>query len=207
MGPMMIGIYLCFMHAERGVTVEFSTLFKGFDQFGDALIATLIMIGISLVATIPAMFILFFITLGPVIVMADGGEPNPALLILALIGFYGGIIFVSIAVMMPFLFTFQLMAERKLKAMDCVKLSARAVWQNFWGVLKFLVTIWLISVVLLIMCYVPVFFFMPISFGAMFLLYRQIFPPLPVADAPYPSHPYPGPPPAPQNSYPPYPGQ
>ncbi len=51
MGPMLIGIYLCFLHRQAGRQVEFGTLFKGFDQFGEGLIAYLIMIGFSIVAS------------------------------------------------------------------------------------------------------------------------------------------------------------
>ena len=36
MGPMMVGIYMCFADRERGKQVEFGTLFKGFDQFANS---------------------------------------------------------------------------------------------------------------------------------------------------------------------------
>ena len=177
MGPMMIGIYLSFLHLEAGQNVEFGTLFKGFDQFADALIATLIIIAISFVAVIPAMLVLFLVCILPVIAMqGSDGDPPGAMLGIGVLAFYAGIILVSVAVTLPFLFTFQLMAERKLKAMDSIKLSARAVWRNLGGIFKFFFVQFAISLFLAMLCYFPVFFFLPISFGAMFLLYRQIFP-------------------------------
>lgn len=178
MGPMMIGVYLCFMDKEKGKQVEFGTLFKGFDQFGDALIASLIMVGVSILVVIPAMIILAIVSFGPAIASAGpGGEPNGGLMAFGVAFFYMGIIVVSVLASLPFLFVFQLMAERKLKPMDAIKLSFRAVWRNLGGILKFFCVLMLISILLVMMCYIPVFFFIPISFGAMFLLYRKIFPP------------------------------
>ena len=53
MGPMMCGIYMTYRAKERGQPLEFGMLFKGFDKFVDSLIATLIMLGLSLVLIVP----------------------------------------------------------------------------------------------------------------------------------------------------------
>jgi len=42
MGPMMCGLNLAFLKTRRGEPIEFGTLFKGFDYFGQALIAALL---------------------------------------------------------------------------------------------------------------------------------------------------------------------
>jgi hypothetical protein len=53
LGPMLVGLYLALAQkADQGQT-EFGTLFKGFDKFGDSLIAMLIVVGVSLVVMIP----------------------------------------------------------------------------------------------------------------------------------------------------------
>src|ERR1700686_3169618 len=41
-GPMMVGIYLCFFRRMRGEQVEFGDLFKGFEFFVQGLIAAVI---------------------------------------------------------------------------------------------------------------------------------------------------------------------
>src|SRR4029078_2719888 len=42
MGPMMFGVFLSLQHRQRNQPVEFGTLFKGFDQFVNGLIVTVI---------------------------------------------------------------------------------------------------------------------------------------------------------------------
>jgi len=42
MGPMMCGLYLALFQTRRGQPIEFGILFKGFDYFGDSVIATLL---------------------------------------------------------------------------------------------------------------------------------------------------------------------
>jgi uncharacterized membrane protein len=46
LGPMMVGMFLCFAQRQQTGRTEFATLFKGFDQFVDALVATLIMVAV-----------------------------------------------------------------------------------------------------------------------------------------------------------------
>jgi hypothetical protein len=48
MGPMFVGLYLCFKEREEGRRVEFGKLFQGFDEFVNSLIVTLILIVVSL---------------------------------------------------------------------------------------------------------------------------------------------------------------
>src|SRR5213078_3374379 len=42
MGPMMVGIFISLRQRQRNQTVEFGTLFKGFDQFVNGLIVTVL---------------------------------------------------------------------------------------------------------------------------------------------------------------------
>ena len=42
MGPMMCGIFICFLQRKRGEQVEFGTVFKGFEYFVPGLIVQLI---------------------------------------------------------------------------------------------------------------------------------------------------------------------
>ena len=59
-GPMMVGIYLCFFRKMRGEPVEFGTLFKGFDYFAQSLIAALIQ-AIPMVVVIVPMYIVMVV--------------------------------------------------------------------------------------------------------------------------------------------------
>src|SRR6188474_1990557 len=84
MGPMMCGIYLALFQTRRGQPIEFGTLFKGFDYFGDSLIATLIHLVPILVIIVPAYIIFVVFYVGFLMAMSQGGgQPDLA----AIIGF------------------------------------------------------------------------------------------------------------------------
>ncbi len=170
LGPMMVGIYLCFIDRERGKQVEFGTLFKGFDQFANALIATLIMVGISLVAIVPV-GILMMIAL----VVTNGSGLEVVVFLL----FYLLIFVVMILVYVPFLFVFQLIADRGLTGPQALSLSFKAMKANFVGCIGLVFVMAIFSVLASMACYFPVFLLMPISLGALFLAYRDIFGPSP----------------------------
>tara|TARA_R110002049_G_scaffold285698_4_gene467150 strand:- start:340058 stop:340825 length:768 start_codon:yes stop_codon:yes gene_type:complete len=175
MGPIMVGIYLCFLDRESGRQVEFGTLFKGFDQFKEAFIAFLVMLALSF-AVVVVFGILFAIVMA--ILMSGGnGEAPSAVGIVLMLMMYALLIFACVAVYIPFIFSFQLIADRKISGMDSVKLSWQGVKKNMGGVIVFMIVNMIISMVLTLMCYVPVFLFMPISLGALFLMYRDIFGP------------------------------
>ncbi len=170
LGPMMVGIYLCFMDRERGQKVEFATLFKGFDHFANALIAMLIMIGVAMAAIIP-LYILMAVAF-----IATNGSGMELLILL----FFVALIFVvAMLIYLPFLFVFQLVAERGLTGPQAVGLSFKAMKANLVGCVFLLLVMGVFSLLATMACYFPAILLMPISFGALFLAYRDIFGPLP----------------------------
>lgn len=176
LGPMFVGIYLCFLDRERGQRVEFNTVFRGFDQFVDSLVASLILVIGSFVMMIPVFIFMIILIVAPIIRAAQNGQRPPEPDIFAFLLIYPLIMFVSLVAYIPFLFTFQLIADRKLKGWQAVKLSARAAWLNLGGIIWFLIVMMGLSVILMMMCYVPAILFMPISFAGLFVLYREVFP-------------------------------
>jgi uncharacterized membrane protein len=182
MGPMLVGVFICLLHRERGQRVEFGTVFRGFDQFMDSFIATLIMVGASLLLMIPLVIFMLIMILTPIIRAAQNGQKPPEPDMLTILLMYPLIILVSVIIYVPFLFTFQLIADRKLKGSQAVMLSARAAWKNLGGIVWFLFVLMCLSILLMIMCYLPALLFMPISLASMFVLYRDIFPLEPVDD-------------------------
>lgn len=177
-GPMFVGMYLCFLQRERYGLTEFGTLFKGFDFFVDALVVLLLTLALSLVVLIPGylvMFALFF-----AMVATAGPEPEGA----AVLVFAVSLIFLifvltvlSLVVYMPFLFAFQLIADRRVKALDAVKLSWAGVKKNGLGLLGHMLVLGIGGMLSSLLCYIPVFFFFPISFASLFVVYRDIYGP------------------------------
>lgn len=176
LGPMFVGIYLCFLERERGRSTEFGTLFRGFDQFVDSFVATLLFVLASFVMMIPVFIFMIALIVTPIIRAAQNGQRPPEPDIFSLLMIYPLIMLVSVIIYIPFLFAFQLIADHKLKGLQAVLLSAKAAWANLGGLIWFMFVLMGVSVILTIMCYVPAILFMPISFAALFVLYRDIFP-------------------------------
>jgi len=175
-GPMMVGFFLCFAQRQQTGRTEFGTLFKGFDQFFDAFIAMLIMVAASFVVMIPLMIVFFAImvvaiaTAGP-----NGGNAAPIGMIVAMLGLFPLIMAAVVAIYMPFVFTFQLIADRKMSAGAAVKASAHAAWNNLGGLLWYFFVTGFIMFLAMLPCYLPAILLMPIAIGGAWLLYQDIF--------------------------------
>jgi len=191
-GPMMVGIYLCFLRKMRGEPVEFGTLFKGFDYFGNAVIVAVLHVIPAMIIIVPFYVFIFF---GQFMVLATSGHdgPNPAALFsfffVFLIGF-AIMLLLLILLTVGFVFSYPLIVDRGLSGLDAVKLSFKAALANFWGVLGLLLLNGLLSIVGVIFCYVGVIFVLPITLAALSVAYRQVF-----GEPPYTSA-YPPPPPS-----------
>ena len=176
MGPMMCGIYLCYLQKLGGVEVEFATLFQGFDHFKDSLLATLIMVGSSLVFILPVVGVYVAGLFVAIPMMAEENPGGGLLFVLVIVAFYLVLIAVGLLLGLFFLFTFPLIVDRRLSAWDAVKTSARAAWSNLGGLVALMLLTALMSFAGLLACYVGVFLVMPISFGAFAVAYRKLFP-------------------------------
>ncbi len=176
MGPMMCGIYLALFQTRRGQPIEFGVLFKGFDYFGDAVIATLLHM-IPIIVVIVPTYIIFYIGMFAMI-GTSGGEPNAG----AMLGFFGFMALVWLVIMVllivlsvVFTFAYPLIVDRRMSGLNAVKLSVKAGLANFWRLLGMLLLTGLISFAGLLLCYVGIFFVMPISFAAIAMAYEQVF--------------------------------
>lgn len=177
MGPMMVGIYLTLFKQRRGQPIEFGDLFKGFDYFGESLVAALLHMVPIFVVLIPT-YIIFYISMFAMIASQGGREPEPGLM-LGFFGFWGFIWLIMIVVMIlisvAFTFAYPLIADRRLSGIDAVKLSMKAALANFWGLLGLMLLSSLLSFAGLLLCYVGAFLAMPITFGAIAVAYEQVF--------------------------------
>src|SRR6185436_15793884 len=80
MGPMMCGIYIALFKQRRGQQVEFGDLFKGFDRFGESLVAALLHMIPIFVIFLPT-YIIFYLSMFAMMAAQGGREPEPGLLI------------------------------------------------------------------------------------------------------------------------------
>jgi hypothetical protein len=182
-GPMMVGIYICFFRRMRGETVEFGTLFKGFDYFAQGLIAALIQMIPMVVVMVPAYIIMFVLMMTSL--PRGGGSMDPEASSRFLFTFFGFelvflvvMIAVGLIVGIFFMFAFPLIADRGLSGLEATKLSIKAGKANFGGILRLLLLNFAIGMLGVLACYVGVFFIMPISLASYAVAYRRVFPPL-----------------------------
>ena len=131
MGPMMCGIYLALFKHRRGQPVEFGDLFKGFDFFGESIIAALLHMLPMFVLLVPT-YIIFYISMFAMM-SASKGQPDPGVM-LGFFGFFGVIWILVIAVLIvisvAFSFAYPLIVDRRLSGLNAVKLSIRAAGQT-----------------------------------------------------------------------------
>jgi hypothetical protein len=182
LGPMMCGMYLAFFKVRRGEAIEFGTLFKGFDYFGQSVVAALLHT-LPIIAIVVPAYLLFYVfmfvsmaaagaTAGP------GDEPSPAPFfgVMVLFGlFWLVVMFVILIITIGFTFAYPLIVDRKLQGFDAVKLSFKGAFANFWRLLGMMLLTSLLSIAGLLACYVGMFLVMPIGYAAIAKAYEQVF--------------------------------
>jgi len=169
MGPMMCGLNLAFFKTRRGEPIEFGTLFKGFDYFGQALIAALLHSIPIIVIVVPAYILFYVFMFVSMAAASSSGDPNPAALfgVMAMFGlFWLVVVALIIIISIGFLFVYPLIVDRKLSAIDAIKLSFRAALANFWRLLGMVILTSLMTAVGVLACYVGAFLVMPIGYAA-----------------------------------------
>lgn len=179
-GPIMCGIYYCLIRYFRGRSVKFEMLFKGFDDFAQGLIATLIIVGVTLAIFIP-LYVLFFVGIfASMPKPAPGGPagppPAPGGRFFATIGaFYFAILALVVVLQVFFFFVYQLIADRKLTAVQAIGTSVRAGMGNFGGLLGLVLLIFLLNLAGSLACCVGQLFVIPIHYAAYAVAYRHVF--------------------------------
>jgi uncharacterized membrane protein len=178
MGPMMCGMYLAFFKRRRGETIEFGTLFKGFDFFGPSVIATLLHMVPIIAIAIPAYFLFYVSLILSMAAQTATDEPNPAamLSVFVMFGlFWIVFLFIVVVITIGFTFSYPLIADRKMQGFDAVKLSFKAAMANFWRLLGMTMLTFLMGVGGALLCYVGIFLIFPISYAAIAAAYEQVF--------------------------------
>jgi hypothetical protein len=181
-GPIMGGVFYCFLKAMRNEQVEFGEMFKGFENF-----VPLMVIGIiQAIPEIMAQGIRISVNVADfglknadrTLYQADPSRLLASGLVLFLIVAGFTIFVVGFAIRISLFFALPLVIEHRLGVGDAIKLSARAAWSNIGGLILLSILEFLIALAGLLMLCVGVFLVMPILFCANAVAYRQVFPDL-----------------------------
>jgi uncharacterized membrane protein len=177
LGPMMCGLYLCMIRRSEGQAVSFSTLFEGFSFFVDGLITSLLMMVPIFVLLLPAYFLSVVAML--LVIPKPGQHPSsfPFFLkmMLAESPVILGLLLAGVIVSIIFYFAFPLIVDKKLKAIDAIKISAKAGFKNLGGLVLLIILNILLGLLGLCFCYIGAFLIAPISFAAKYVAYRKVF--------------------------------
>ncbi len=176
LGAMYCGIYFVLFQLSSGKPPDFSDLFKGFNFFVQALIATLILV----LPMIVFMIVMWVSMAGIMFSMVDSrGIVNPS----AIFALYGTLIFegVIMAIVLScihafLIFSYPLIVERNLSGIEAFKLSARASWANLGGVVSLILCQFALGFLGYLACAVGLYFTIPIMFAGVFVAYRRVFP-------------------------------
>lgn len=177
MAPMMCGLFITFFTIRRGQPIEFGTLFKGFEHFGQSVIATLLH-AVPITVILIGAYVLFYVFFLFAIVAQGGRDPNPGAMmgVMVLYGlFWIVMIFVIMFISIAFMFVYPLIVDRGLSGLDAVKMSFRGALGNFGGLLGLMILNFLLSIAGLLLCIVGVYFVLPISYSAIAIAYEQVF--------------------------------
>ncbi len=171
-GPFLVGSALCFFEREKGRTVEFNLLFKGFDKFLPSLVASLIYFGTVFLMSMAWNVAFLFAVLASI--AANDGELSRLFFLVV----FGGLalLFLGIVLVMPlFTFMYPLIAERDLDGIEAVKVSARAALRNYAGLLAFWILCGVLYTVAALLCFFPLFLVLPFILGGVNVAYRKVF--------------------------------
>jgi hypothetical protein len=171
-GPMACGIYLCYLQRMRGKRASFDTLFQGFDYFVESLIATLLVALASLVLIAPVA--LLFVVVGVAAAMA-GEHAGPTVLVIVLV-LAPFLALLGLVVSSLFIFVYPLIVDKQLTAVPAISTSCRAVWSNLGGIILTMILYGILACASMLACGIGTIFFTPVMYGALAILYRQIFP-------------------------------
>jgi uncharacterized membrane protein len=180
LGPLMCGIHMCMFALQRGEKPSFNLLFKGFDFFVPSLIATLVQVIPMMILIVPAYIVFFVFVIGASAAAGSqrGGEDAiPAIFFIGFALFFVFIFVVAITIGTLFKFTYQLVADRGLSGFDACKWSAKAVFGNLGGAIGLVLLTALLGLAGVVLCYVGALLVLPISFAAIDVAYRRVFPP------------------------------
>ncbi|HEY0323230.1 MAG TPA: hypothetical protein VGC66_19900 [Pyrinomonadaceae bacterium] len=176
LGPMMCGLYMAFFRRQRGEPVTFELLFKGFDFFGDSLVATLVQVVPMFLVVVPTYIIsVAYLTISMNQPGRRGQPPDMFPFIVFFIVIFVVIMTVSLIIHMFFAFTYPLIVDRRLSGINAVKTSIKAAAANLGGVLGLALLTMLLGIAGVLLCYVGAIFVLPINFAAWSIAYRQVF--------------------------------
>jgi hypothetical protein len=179
-GVLYCGIYKGLSRRANGGQLDFGDLFTGFENILQCFIVSLIFSIIQFAFGVVMIFIGFAAgasALAGGLVTPDG-KLNPAItgallsgvLIIALIYLVVALIFSSLTI-----FTYPLIADRKMTALEALTTSIKAGFSNLLGIIGLLIVLFFMLFGGTMLCFVGLLFVLPLLPSAIFTAYLNVF--------------------------------
>ncbi len=188
--PLVAGIYYVVLRDMRGEPIDFGMMFKGYEKFVPVMIVGFIQAIPSIIFAI-LQYVLDFTRVATQILGQQGIGSGTfyqnsggtelaiaggllAVYLLVVVAYF----VIAIAWYVSFAFALPLVIENDINAIDALKLSVKAGWGNFGGLIFLAFLGGLIAFVGVLAICIGVFFVIPIIYAAHAFAYRQVFPSL-----------------------------
>lgn len=173
-GPLFVGLYYVYLRKIDDEPADFGMAFSGFNHFVPAMIVSLIQAIPVIIFQIVQLFVTFT-------TLFSGGADAHDLQTLGAINFVyiilGLTTFLFVIVIRILLyFSYMLIAEHNLGAMDAIKLSVEAALANLGGLILLVILEILLAIAGALACLIGIVFVMPVIYAADVYAYRQVFP-------------------------------
>jgi uncharacterized membrane protein len=177
-GPVLGGFYYLVLRDMRGEPVDFGMMFKGFEKFLPLMLAGLVQVAPSLVATV----LQYSIDLANIAAGSRdtnfyqpgdtlfAGISAMVLVIVIVLSLIGIVWSVALSFAVP------LIVEHNLGVVDALLTSAKAALSNAGGLILLIMLEILIAILGVIALCVGIFVAIPVIYAANVVAYRQIFP-------------------------------
>lgn len=170
-GAMICGIFYAFLKKIDGQPVVFDDLWKGMNFWGPGLIVTLVVVVPLLVYYIGVYVSMF----AAIIAGAQLGEAGVMGMLIAVLGVDVVVLVLLVCFHTLLMFSFPLIVDRNLGALDAMRTSARAVWRNLGGVAGLMGVNMVLGLIGMAVC-VGTYFVIPIMIAGNVVAYRRVFP-------------------------------
>lgn len=180
LGAMLCGIFNAYIKKIDGKPVAIEDLFKGFSFFAPSILLVVIII-------IPTLLMMGIVYAPFIAAVVMGSKLSQEEFFQLLAGSFAVDLIVSIIVICfhtLLFFAFPLLVDRNLTAIEAIKTSVKAVWQNLGGVVGLILVGAGINLVGALVCGFGVYFTVPIVVAGNMLAYRKVFPAQPFNQTP-----------------------
>ncbi|MCL5096677.1 MAG: GYF domain-containing protein [Candidatus Omnitrophica bacterium] len=162
-GPLYGGLYTLYLKRIRDESATVGDIFDGFSEDFVPLMLTFIVV--TLLTMISSFVAILAVVLGATHILEI-----PAAIILGLVGLVP-----PVYLMVAWVFAIPLVIDKKMEFWPAMELSRRRVTAQWWRVFGLFVVGSLITMAGAMVCFVGMFFTMPIFLGAMMIAYEEIF--------------------------------